>query len=1320
MKKQPFRFTLFLLICLSLPMIATAQTVAIPDPNLRAAIETTLGKASGTPITAAEMETLTFFRAIDANISVLTGLESATNLTYLFLWNNSISDLTPLSGLTNLQFLDLQGNSVSNLAPVMGLTNLIFLGIRNNAVSELSPLVANTELGEKNAVNVKGNLLNYPSIYRHIPTLQSRGVEVSFDNRTPTAPEIISGDAQSDTVGVALAQPFVVEVRDENGEVFEGVPVTFTVTAGGGTIQPAIAMTDADGLAQSTLTLGNDPGTNTVEVSVEGISQMAVFNAEATLPPPMPTTLSIVSGDNQNGLIGEALANPFVVEVRDQYDDPMAGVPVTFTVLTGDGSLSLEMGLTDANGQAESRLTLGNEPGGYTVTVSVEGIIETATFNAEASLPPPMPTALEGISGNNQTDLTSERLMNPFVVEVRDQYNDSMEGVTVAFIVRAGGGSLSDTSVITDANGLAESTLTLGSDPGTNTVEASVKGISQMAVFSAEANLPPPEPTVLSIVSGDNQNGLTGATLMNPFIVEVRDQYNDSMEGVTVAFIVRAGGGSLSDTSVITDANGLAESTLTLGSDPGTNTVEASVKGISQMAVFSAEANLPPPEPTVLSIVSGDNQNGLTGATLMNPFIVEVRDQYNDPMEGVTVAFIVKAGRGSLSDTSVITDANGLAESWLTLGSDPGTNTVEASVKGISQMAVFSAEANLPPPEPTVLSIISGDNQNGLTDATLMNPFIVEVRDQYNDPMEGVTVAFIVKAGRGSLSDTSVITDANGLAESWLTLGSDPGTNTVEASVKGISQMAVFSAEANLPPPEPTVLSIISGDNQNGLTDATLMNPFIVEVRDQYNDPMEGVTVAFIVKAGRGSLSDTSVITDANGLAESWLTLGSDPGTNTVTVSVEGIIEIVTFNAVAELREFDLSVPSGISLIHVPLKVRAVDGVAGALESVADLYDALGGADAVNFLITYTPATQAWFAYFGASDTGTSADRELTEEMGILIGMRAPASIRFGGDALGTDGSSTITLNQGISFVGLPLRDSRITRVSDLFGLEGIMDNVPAIVVSDNGEFKAVVRAGDNGDIPITGGQSFILFAQQAATVAISGEAWTNVSGTAAAPLVAMRGIEVGNTTPVLALTGSIVDVVNGINSAGLRVIVKNLSTGSAVTTVIEEAGSTSSQVGYRLTVVDIEGGRAAAIGDILEISVQSPDASIGVQPLRYIVTAEDVKRYRIELPELIVQEIPAETELLRNYPNPFNPETWIPYRLAEDAFVILTIYDGSGRAVRTLDVGHQVAAAYESRSKAIYWDGRNEVGERVASGVYFYHLSADNYSATRKMLILK
>ena len=107
-------------------------------------------------------------------------------------------------------------------------------------------------------------------------------------------------------------------------------------------------------------------------------------------------------------------------------------------------------------------------------------------------------------------------------------------------------------------------------------------------------------------------------------------------------------------------------------------------------------------------------------------------------------------------------------------------------------------------------------------------------------------------------------------------------------------------------------------------------------------------------------------------------------------------------------------------------------------------------------------------------------------------------------------------------------------------------------------------------------------------------------------------------------------------------------------------------------------------------------------------------------LEQLHAALVPQENALLPNYPNPFNPETWIPYRLAEDTFVTLTIYDGIGQVVRTLDVGHRIASAYENRSKAVYWDGRNEIGEQVASGVYFYTLTAGDFSATRKMLIIK
>ena len=97
-----------------------------------------------------------------------------------------------------------------------------------------------------------------------------------------------------------------------------------------------------------------------------------------------------------------------------------------------------------------------------------------------------------------------------------------------------------------------------------------------------------------------------------------------------------------------------------------------------------------------------------------------------------------------------------------------------------------------------------------------------------------------------------------------------------------------------------------------------------------------------------------------------------------------------------------------------------------------------------------------------------------------------------------------------------------------------------------------------------------------------------------------------------------------------------------------------------------------------------------------------------------------SKTSLFPNYPNPFNPETWIPYQLATPTTVTISIHAADGKLVRSLALGHQPPGIYRSRSRAAYWDGRNEVGERVASGVYFYTLTANDFSATGKMLIRK
>ena len=107
-------------------------------------------------------------------------------------------------------------------------------------------------------------------------------------------------------------------------------------------------------------------------------------------------------------------------------------------------------------------------------------------------------------------------------------------------------------------------------------------------------------------------------------------------------------------------------------------------------------------------------------------------------------------------------------------------------------------------------------------------------------------------------------------------------------------------------------------------------------------------------------------------------------------------------------------------------------------------------------------------------------------------------------------------------------------------------------------------------------------------------------------------------------------------------------------------------------------------------------------------------------LQQLLTALTPKQTVLLANYPNPFNPETWMPYHLAKDADVTLHIYAMDGTLVRTLTLGHQAAGMYQNRSRAAYWDGKNEFGEYVASGVYFYTMKAGDFSATRKMLIRK
>ena len=174
---------------------------------------------------------------------------------------------------------------------------------------------------------------------------------------------------------------------------------------------------------------------------------------------------------------------------------------------------------------------------------------------------------------------------------------------------------------------------------------------------------------------------------------------------------------------------------------------------------------------------------------------------------------------------------------------------------------------------------------------------------------------------------------------------------------------------------------------------------------------------------------------------------------------------------------------------------------------------------------------------------------------------------------------------------------------------------------------------------------------------------------------------------------------------------------------------------------VDVNADGSVTIADLVQVAQYLGHSQYASAPTQFVVPPEVtyalvegwINEARLEndgslvfeqgiakLEYLLTLILPEKTALLPNYPNPFNPETWIPYHLAKPARVTLTIYAIDGKVVRHLDLGHQAAGYYHSKSRAAHWDGRNTVGEPVASGIYFYTLTAGEFAATQKMLILK
>ena len=171
-------------------------------------------------------------------------------------------------------------------------------------------------------------------------------------------------------------------------------------------------------------------------------------------------------------------------------------------------------------------------------------------------------------------------------------------------------------------------------------------------------------------------------------------------------------------------------------------------------------------------------------------------------------------------------------------------------------------------------------------------------------------------------------------------------------------------------------------------------------------------------------------------------------------------------------------------------------------------------------------------------------------------------------------------------------------------------------------------------------------------------------------------------------------------------------------TKAVASTGLIDKTNGFRIILVDKSQNSVVNPGDKFGLEVLDKEGKL------YAYSAVGIGITEIEKGivkvSLTPNQIPEMTQILQNYPNPINPETWIPFQLAEDSTVTARIYDITGKQIRIIELGHIAAGNYVESSKAIYWDGRTEDGEQVSSGTYFYQIEAGDYTETRKMVILK
>lgn len=1006
-----------------------------------------------------------------------------------------------------------------------------------------------------------------------------------------------------------------------------------------------------------------------------------------------PASLTLLDGDDQFAQPGRSLVAPLRIVVRDAWGQPALGVPVTFSIASGGGTLSTTMPVyTDRAGVAAVNYVTPSSAGPVQIQATSSLLPgASATFSATSGQPAGVPNHLAGISGSGQTGRVAELLAAPLSLQVVDYAGAAVTNAQVVFQVLEGGGQVNGAGSITlDVNpgGVAAANWRLGTLAGApQRVRATVAGHAALTTEFTATAVPGPA----ALLQGPPVTTYSGTAgqILPPISFLVLDGWQNPVANTRLTLTVTAGGGQVNGqtgTDAFTDARGQISASWRLGPVSGAdnNHLTVSAAGLSGSPLLLT-ASAAPGHAFRLLLAGGDGQSAIPGTQLPQPLAVIIQDSLGNPVPGHTVRFAITAGAGGIGGGTVaetVSDAQGHAGVRLTLGASEGQVIVECQALWQTQGLLnsplyFTATAvnrRIDPARSTLALDKTTATANSRDRITLR--YIA--RDAQGAVVPGIAVQFTATGENNGLDQSVDVTDGNGLVTAKLH-STRSERKVVHAVTGGFSAAAESLVVRFIAGPAAT-MQRLSGDLQSGTVASPLPLPLAVVLADSFANPAGGAAVTVSVQGPDGATSVLSPIqSDSTGTAAMSWTLGSKAGAWRVRFA----------HAALPVMEFQLQ--------------ALADAPALLLKTGGDQQQARASH------LLPAPLTVVLQDRYGNPVGGKSLQLSLSDP----AGKTDPAGTLLCDES----GTATLTWSLGSQTEQhLTIRLANDPEVAAVFDARIIANQLPVLLCPDEWEapsgatVRFTVSATDGDGDPVTLAADLLpagawfapdsgLFVWQTDSSQTGDYACTFSASDSA-------GGRVSRTTTIHLLSANRPPVFTTVTPADTLL---SVAPGSVVNFLVE----TSDPDADYLTVKWLLNGMTAGSGSAFRLFTnRATDLIVQVSDGHYIIE----RRWRIEiLSSVAVDPQPTDFGLQQNYPNPANPGTTISFSLPQPAHIRLVLLNSSGQLLRVLSEGMSAAGV-----QRLFWDGRDGRGQPLPSGLYFYELQANGRRLTHKLLLLR